>query len=1107
MLSYRRIHLRMFLEDIEVSISSINLNTITNSIASIDIVPHTKFLNIPPGTNVAVFYKDNKASDYKTLTYTEYFELDATTQNLVDSYDDYSLLFMGHVTSYHINRASTSRSASLECEGDMDLLSRFQTYISNVRKDLLTKNKGFVGASPFFSTNTGNQELANRITECFTTDKKIRTPGFSTLTGPARGFISTIEHAMGATDTKEDINPKGAQQEYFAIANKQSKLLYQFGAVEVDNSVNGLLQSNETKVLLERSVNTSSGLSDLLSLLKKIMSTFYYKIYPVTTSVTDVGIEKNLELDGGMTVAEEALKTDNLNKLISPGSTVTTEDLNKALIDDTILDLAKSPLFNSIQYWGALNHGESSIKDILGTMLKGTIEARCSLRHQNQIFDNLRILLTDIYINTIFNEAPVKDARLINIINSFTNIRMQIATAINESKNVSNEDKKYLKILNYLLLPDLFFAAPPTCNVLFPNQITSYNYQSEGFDRATRLMLYTSSVITENKNNSEDDVKTKAYFAPSSENFLEFQNSTTIKKSLPLLKHELHTGIVPVIKEISFLEARNVQNTAVNASKDTTYLKLANFQLLDERFKDERISATGPFNPFVCPGFPCVIMDTDADSIKKEPTIFIGLLQNVSHNINTNNATTNYSITHARTFDEVDELFLDAVLTLNKKQGSSGKSDSSPSQLYKTINKLDVTITNSSPRREELYQFLLTIFLDVAPSSDSNVQDYFIYSTKPLLKVEAVELDIDAGRVKISSVPVLSAFFNNNIFIREENNLTSVKAVETIWEESYLEINIALAYWLEERDVEGLKIGANKFKDVFIYLLEEANIEQSQIASASSALYKLSMDYITVYDGDYSEDTWDEYILIRGKPKYYDKLKNKTLFNFYVPQKWFETTYKIISQNLLGTESTVIKSKFLTADSLKFEIFAVKDSLISLSSDGVSVKSVVSEELYRPSWYGESFSVANIGKNVYKKLLESNSVQSYLAGSGIETDAVLVNKNTGQLVDVYSTKLSVLYAAYIYKNIQSSIGKENFVDAYVRRPITNMVDVVGPKGFFIDKDSFNVFVSDYSKDCPEGNINEEEKVKNPSIDPDTVIEEKREACNTYEVVTRKRVFR
>ena len=162
--------------------------------------------------------------------------------------------------------------------------------------------------------------------------------------------------------------------------------------------------------------------------------------------------------------------------------------------------------------------------------------------------------------------------------------------------NVNDESgKKFCRVNSYSIMPDLTFCGIPTCNVIFPSQISTFNYNRDQFNMPTRLLLHSDMVA----NADENKGGVVGYYAPSTKEFSHGQGAVASTKEhmVPLLNHEKFTGIVPAFASISFYEKFKTLN--VVGGPDETMLRIANFNLMLKRYESNGITCTGPFNPFV----------------------------------------------------------------------------------------------------------------------------------------------------------------------------------------------------------------------------------------------------------------------------------------------------------------------------------------------------------------------------------------------------------------------------------------------------------------------------------------------------------------------------
>lgn len=676
MLNTDRMHIRLFLQGVECPISRCSVNSGVTTSAQITLLPTEKLVDIRPGTQVVVGYYDPDGA--------------APVTGVPQTF--YSVLFCGYVRSVVEDRSAVSRGAVLNCEGDMTLLDRFQVYIFSAESDVMSRSAAFVGASKFLYSVGGVSGLGNIVKEAFETSAVVHTPGFENTRGIARSIVGIIERAVGVTkdvtyrsntspptpanvdaqtaalEASAQTSPpvaqpaapvdhshgRYAQHEYFALVNAQTHLPYQIGALPLDYSVYKILAGAVSADTVAALGDQMHGVSSLLILIRTLIGRFYHGLFSVATpravptaqSVNAPQIQSiraDLLSNSSSTVLRvfekvfRAQKVDELQGL--------TRQLTAAVsgLESDILQIVSDALSDNGKKW--FNLCAAAKKPTIARVVYQTLLGVVGPHSGEQGWDGA---LTP-------REAVVAEGYVLEII-----------SALAAAQEVATTQQTPPRILTTLILPDLFFSTPPTCNVLFPNQLFSVNLSTPLMDRATRLMLYTDVGNLSAQGEDEQD-KTqavgKAYYAPSNAWFRDSQGTTKLQlpPELPaLLPHEVHTGIVPVMSNAAQLDAifkKPVQlGQATPEDATATMMRVANFRLLDERYKNVTLSTAGPFNPFVCNGLPCAIID-DVPGEVGEPRVYIGLLQSVSHDISSTGATTSYSLTHVRRTTDVDAVF------------------------------------------------------------------------------------------------------------------------------------------------------------------------------------------------------------------------------------------------------------------------------------------------------------------------------------------------------------------------------------------------------------------------------------------------------------------
>ncbi|WP_394831807.1 hypothetical protein LVJ94_35355 [Pendulispora rubella] len=159
--------------------------------------------------------------------------------------------------------------------------------------------------------------------------------------------------------------------------------------------------------------------------------------------------------------------------------------------------------------------------------------------------------------------------------------------------------------------PDVWFSAPPCCNVLFPDQYTSLRYARSFLQEPTRFLLKTNDEFF-----GEDELFDQFYFAPKGPSLKKDQATLRSVLSNDLLDHELFSGILPVFEKMGELNIFAARSGTVDGKAPKVGLaqRSANFLYFKYRFAARRLEVSARFNPYVAPGFPGLIIDKYIDS-------------------------------------------------------------------------------------------------------------------------------------------------------------------------------------------------------------------------------------------------------------------------------------------------------------------------------------------------------------------------------------------------------------------------------------------------------------------------------------------------------------
>jgi len=261
-------------------------------------------------------------------------------------------------------------------------------------------------------------------------------------------------------------------------------------------------------------------------------------------------------------------------------------------------------------------------------------------------------------------------------------------TTRNKSKVVPGE----LELLHtQVFRPDCFFAAPPRCNVFFPDVYTQFTYQRSFLQEPTRLRLQTSWF-----GSGGDALLADYFYAPSLTEIRKVAKAKGDKGIRTLLPWEVYTGILPkfeTVAEMNYISNKRQKdlNKDVRGKGISYASRVANFNYMRYRFAARTMEISMRFNPAVVCGFPGALIEkpfnitqevlqdalkkagvsnasTDMNDIVqsiptlakalKAPTQYLGMIASVVHSIDQNGGTTNVVMTHARTHRLTEDEFL-----------------------------------------------------------------------------------------------------------------------------------------------------------------------------------------------------------------------------------------------------------------------------------------------------------------------------------------------------------------------------------------------------------------------------------------------------------------
>jgi len=240
------------------------------------------------------------------------------------------------------------------------------------------------------------------------------------------------------------------------------------------------------------------------------------------------------------------------------------------------------------------------------------------------------------------------------------------------------KDARPAKLIQQIFRPDVWFSAPPMCNIIFPDQYSQMTYSRNFLGEPTRLLLKTHDEFF-----GEDELFDNFYFAPKSPT-TGSKERAQLQKLLAgdILAHEIYVGILPVFEkmgEFNIFAVRDGKNKG-KQPKIGLAQRSTNFLYFRHRFANRQMQISSVFDPYLVPGFPCLVIDRPSDyatvnnywqyvqTVGKPNselnatlgTHFLGNIAMLSHTLSQQSGTTDIVCGYARQWEEKIE-FLDSI--------------------------------------------------------------------------------------------------------------------------------------------------------------------------------------------------------------------------------------------------------------------------------------------------------------------------------------------------------------------------------------------------------------------------------------------------------------
>lgn len=640
----QRIRIRLFLEGVEIPVIAASIAGAPNSPAtcSIQIPPLVEGTRLLPRTLVHLFFQDS----YETANP---YVLDSSTSGntaspdgpdardidaqIVERYPElltlsatacgdnrpkwsnrrYKLCFGGEVIGFQWTKTPLTRSLVLQCED----WSNYWDYAYQWSNTSIF-GPGMKAVFSGGSTNLFTDFLSEKGSVLVSTVLRGKCNSFPKLQGLAAGLINLIESIGGsyytpAKDAKGNaIRKFGGQNIFFSVAELRLHITQMVMSYENDPTSKRLLSRGGYDGLFGRAIGglgEQVSMRQAITVISKIM---FHETYPQPCPYykqgtgTDASGTRRVKLKDDPNLSPFAEQARGYLETLTGVQTQLTK-------------YKEDPLLATRSFQQAVRKSMTDVKLQLTSVRKGLMSGVVQMRQVSA-----PPLLVSIYqmaaqalqlcISTAEQWRPANTASPINknFEEKLKEAKDQLKRVLNLTINTVNlAERDPPRLVQQILRPDIWFGAPPRCNVIFPDMYDQLTYQTMFLQEPTRFLLKTNDEFF-----GEDFLFDKFYFAPQAGSVKKEQANMRDMLRNDVLDHELFTGILPVFEkmgEFNIFAARDNRGTQGQPMKVSFAQRSANFLYFKHRFNARQFQVSARFTPYVAVGFPGLILDRWVD--------------------------------------------------------------------------------------------------------------------------------------------------------------------------------------------------------------------------------------------------------------------------------------------------------------------------------------------------------------------------------------------------------------------------------------------------------------------------------------------------------------
>jgi hypothetical protein len=648
-----RLHLRLFLEGVEIPIVAASITSQKNApcSASLQIPANDYALDLKPRTLVHLFcYDGYRGAPPESqvwvggagVTVKQQLAVDPAKQGPVPTTatpapspelsaidlenQNYKLIFGGEVIALSYNKSPMSRGVTLQCvdwSSYWDIAYQYQ--VSGMSLGHGTLNQAFTGASATVF-NEFLKTPGDVVLNLLSTPPR----SYPELKGSLLGGLMHIIEAIGGCYFGSRA-VKGTN-DFFSLAEMRLHLTQMIGANprSAKDEIR-LMQAHGFGSLFGK---TLGGLGQLVTIRQVLLALQRYIFHEIIPINAPRYVAPKSDPQGGMTERVALASDPATAALVKSAQDIKQKVLQlKAKQESAIHAFVGEGVYGQLpeisklqqqadeSYRQARKLGLTTGAAATGGLNQAVVAFETAARQFAQL---VRVVQEPGYQTFEYPPVGTPEAnRVLGLLAAIERAMDRVAGSYytRPARKAQRQSDPPPRLLTQLYRPDVWMVAPPRCNVIFPELYSGFSYGRNFLGEVTRMLLRTHEAFY-----GSDMLFDGHYMAPSrilgsrsnkkmARGRMDYEPPDLSDAPASVLKdlmdHELYTGITPTFERMSDLNLHAIRGGSIEIDgAKVGYAQLAcNHIFFQYRFKSRELMVQGKFNPYAVLGFPSVVID------------------------------------------------------------------------------------------------------------------------------------------------------------------------------------------------------------------------------------------------------------------------------------------------------------------------------------------------------------------------------------------------------------------------------------------------------------------------------------------------------------------